>query len=560
MRIRKLYLAATVVAATAALAACAGPVPPNTDNDPPPEEPEVVALKQLTADGDTVKNSDGETILLRGVNAGGLFVTEHWMTGFVYGSSPSNDFRSLTQTFISRFGEENTKELWREYRDNWWSDADFEICERMGINCIRLPFTYMTLDFAAVRDNDYADAGKAYDFTLLDDFVEKAAARGIYTILDMHGAYGSQNGQDHSGQIIGSASDVGFYSDERMMKLTADMWTAIAEHYADNPAVAGYDILNEPGEKAGLTSERHFECFDMLYDAIRSKDEKHIVIIESCWDGKDLPKPETYGWENCMYSFHHYPGDKLTVNEHGTSWNDKLDGVEEQKFGLPLQMGEFTNYGSTEKWDYTLDLMNRRGWHWTSWTYKIWGNMPWGVVNIRGANDQKVNATNDEYADILAKFALLRTGGEASKLYAFGSGENTRSLESIIKQYATAPLTDIPNSGEYDFTVNEMYVTATDRLGVTTDYNARRTVKITNAAVGGATVTVGGKQMYVGAGGAVMCGTPQTQSSAKFDAVMTASGEIAFVSRSTCKYLRLAGETFVADATTISEACKFAAE
>ena len=164
-----------------------------------PKPPAKTLLPKLTVDGTKVVDPDGEEVFLRGINAGGLFVTEHWMTGFKYGSTPSNDYRSLTQTFIERFGEEQTKELWAEYRADWWSDTDFEICENMGINVIRLPFSYMNVDFAAVTD--YSEAGKNYDFSDIDDFVERAARHGIYTILDLHGAYGSQNGQDHSGQI-----------------------------------------------------------------------------------------------------------------------------------------------------------------------------------------------------------------------------------------------------------------------------------------------------------------------------------------------------------------------
>ena len=75
----------------------------------------------LTVEGSLVKNGNDETVQLRGVNAGGLLVTEHWMTGFLYGKTPSNDYRSLTQTFIQRFGEKKTKKLWTEYRANWWT-------------------------------------------------------------------------------------------------------------------------------------------------------------------------------------------------------------------------------------------------------------------------------------------------------------------------------------------------------------------------------------------------------------------------------------------------------
>ncbi len=392
----------------------------------------------LTVEGSLVKNGNDETVQLRGVNAGGLLVTEHWMTGFLYGKTPSNDYRSLTQTFIQRFGEKKTKKLWTEYRANWWTENDFKYCAEMGFNVIRLPFTYMNLDFAAVTD--YANAGKQYDFTVLDDFVETAAKYGMYTILDMHGAYGSQNGQDHSGQIIGTAEEVDFYTNERMISLTCDLWKAIAERYQDHPAVAGYDILNEPGEKAGTTSKRHWDIYDRIYKSIRSVDKRHIVIFESCWDGKNLPHPSEYGWKNCMYSFHHYAGDKIDVNTHMASWQNKMTDIESRNFGVPLQMGEFTCYTNAEKWEKTLTLLNDHNWHWASWTYKIWGNNAWGVMNIRGSNDDKVNAAEDTYETILKKFKILLTDGSYTQNYTFTkkneSGENEvyKTLEEIYKE------------------------------------------------------------------------------------------------------------------------------
>ena len=148
-------------------------------------------LPMVTTDGEKLVDEQGNEVIMRGINAGGLFVTEHWMTGFNK-SNPKNDYLSLSRTFISRFGEEDTKRLWEEYRSNWWTDEDFENCAEMGINVIRLPFTYMNVDFAAITDLE--NAGQSYDFSALDEFVEAAAEHGIYTILDLHGAYGSQNG------------------------------------------------------------------------------------------------------------------------------------------------------------------------------------------------------------------------------------------------------------------------------------------------------------------------------------------------------------------------------
>lgn len=421
-----LWVAILLIFSMLAVAACKPIVP----NDPvQPNDPDSTVLSKLTATNGKVTNADGKEVLLRGTNVGGLFVTEHWMTGFVYGGSPSNDYRSLTQTFIKRFGEEKTKALWAEYRSDWWQEVDLKICADMGFNVLRLPFTYMNVDFAAVTD--YENAGKQYDFSDLDNFVNTAAKYGMYTILDLHGAYGSQNGQDHSGQIIDNVSDVDFYSNEQMMSLTIKLWGALASHFKGNTNVAGYDILNEPGEKAGVTSKRHWDFYDRVYKAIRAKGDEHIVIFESCWDAANLPRVEQYGWTNCMYSFHHYAGDKLSYTDYCNSWNYKLSSVASKNFGVPLFMGEFTNYKFYDNWRYTLNLLNKSDWHWTTWTYKVWNNSAWGVVNVRGSGDDKVRADTDSYEDIIKKFGYLRT--EFCQKYTFSNGI---TLENLLTEFA----------------------------------------------------------------------------------------------------------------------------
>lgn len=386
-------------------------------------------LPMVTTDGEKLVDEQGNEVIMRGINAGGLFVTEHWMTGFNK-SNPKNDYLSLSRTFISRFGEEDTKRLWQTYRQNWWSDADFENCAEMGINVIRLPFTYMNVDFAAITDLE--NAGQSYDFSALDEFVEAAAEHGIYTILDLHGAYGSQNGQDHSGQIFDTAEEVTFYENEQLISLTVKLWGALADHFRTNSNVIGYDILNEPGEKAGLTEKRHWDCFDRIYDAIRATGDRHIVIFESCWGGANLPQPSEYGWETCIYSFHHYSGDNISYEQFCESWDSKIAEIESWDFGVPLYMGEFTAYGKEARWwDYALSLLNEHGWHWTSWTYKVWGSMAWGVVNVPNDGAYKVNPDDDEYEDILAKFEHLDTSGCVR--YTFSDG---RTLFDIISTYS----------------------------------------------------------------------------------------------------------------------------
>lgn len=383
------------------------------------------SLSFLKTEGKKIVNAEGEEVVLRGVNAGGLGVIEQWMTGFAHSSAEDSpyvcrDFYTTSKVFLDRFGLQETETIWSAYQTYWWTDEDFEHCRDMGMNVIRLPFTYMNVDFDALVSEDKVGD---YDFTFLDEFVDRAESFGLYTILDLHGAYGSQNGQDHSGQTIDSVQDVTFYSNETMLSRTADMWGAIAAHFKDHPAVAGYDLLNEPGEKAGTTSEPHFRAMDRFYRAIRAAGDEHIVIFESCWAGSNLPMPEEYGWENCVYEFHHYTGCAGTgrEEEHKKSFEDRITEVESRNFGVPLYMGEFTCYTSREQWEYTLMLLNRNGWHWTTWTYKIWGSSGWGIYNIITEGQEKINAHTDELDTIYSKLRRIQTG-VYTRQYIFAEG------------------------------------------------------------------------------------------------------------------------------------------
>lgn len=391
-------------------------------------------LSFLKVDGDKIVNNKGNSVHLHGVNAGGLGVIEQWMTGFASSSTPESDYVAIdhyttSKVWIERFGYDETLSLWELYQESWWSEQDFINCKNMGINVIRLPFTYMNVDFGAVMD--FNEAG-TYDFTFLDNFVSTAEKYGIYTILDLHGAYGSQNGQDHSGQTFDSAEEVTFYSNERLLSLTTNLWGAIAEHYKDNPAIAGYDLLNEPLEKAqGVTTKRHWDALDRFYKAIREVDNNHIVIFESCWGGSGLPQPSLYNWNNCMYSFHHYTGAVDNYIEHKYSFEASVLEIESQNFGVPLFMGEFTAYNNEQSWEFTLDYLNNRKWHWTSWTYKVWNSSGWGIYNIKGNKEIKIDAHNDDLDLIIYKFQNNATKTNAVP-YTFESG---KTLIDVFVKY-----------------------------------------------------------------------------------------------------------------------------
>lgn len=347
----------------------------------------------LKTSGTNIRNNSGmgDIVYLRGTNAGGWLVQEEWM-------NPTNapDQKTMMDTFTSRFGATARDELIAVYEDNYWTEADFDNCANMGMSVIRLPFTYMNL----VDDNHNL---KTNAFARLDWFVENCAERGIYVILDLHGAFGSQNGMDHSGEVNDGYQ---LYWNDYNRNKTVWLWEQLAEHYKGNPAVAGYDILNEPGPKAGLTGKDQWDFYDVIYDAIRAIDADHIIIMESCWNPSDLPSPSTYSWTNVMYEYHYYDWDHVTDAEgQKTYTNQKVTDVNNANYGVPTFVGEFTCFGEESAWNYAISTYNNNGWHWTSWAYKsVSAYGSWGIYNH---NPEKVDIYNDSYDTIKQKWSTV---------------------------------------------------------------------------------------------------------------------------------------------------------
>ena len=208
----------------------------------------------------------------------------------------------------------------------------------------------------------------------------------------------------------------------------------IAKHYKGVNSIAAYDILNEPGEKAGITTERHFQFFDKVYEAIRKVDTDRPIIMESCWDGSNLPNPSVYQWNDVIYSFHHYTGDSNSES-HIASFQSKLNGVYGQDYygSVPLQMGEFNCYGNVNSWKGTLSLLNQEKWHWSSWTYKLNvvnnGYPGWGIYYT---HQDYIYFDTDSYEDILNKISGLDSNDESVTKMTF---DNSATLERIMRTY-----------------------------------------------------------------------------------------------------------------------------
>ena len=117
-------------------------------------------------------------------------------------------------------------------------------------------------------------------FELTDSVISWCAQNEMYVILDLHAAPGGQ-GQDAAISDYDPTKPSLWESKDNRDKMVA-LWKKIAERYADEQWVAGYDLLNEPNwELPGNVLLR--ELYEEATDSIRTVDTTHMLIIEGNW-------------------------------------------------------------------------------------------------------------------------------------------------------------------------------------------------------------------------------------------------------------------------------------
>ena len=160
-----------------------------------PCKPESTFLK---TNGKQIKDNygTGTAVSLRGINLGGWLVQEPWMCNTGEGVV---DEYTLRHTLAARFDQDKMWDLLNAYRDAYLQEADFRNIKDAGMNVVRIPINYMDyMDFDGTMRTSVP--GQTSIWSRLDWAVEQAGKRGIYSIIDLHAAQGSQNGFDNSGQ------------------------------------------------------------------------------------------------------------------------------------------------------------------------------------------------------------------------------------------------------------------------------------------------------------------------------------------------------------------------
>ncbi|BCM89238.1 hypothetical protein IAD21_01083 [Abditibacteriota bacterium] len=362
-------------------------------------------LPFLKAEGTRIVTSAGHPVVLRGFNLGNWLVEEMWLSPFDTDPPAGSEFKKINdhvrlhQTFVARFGQEKADRLLDSWRANFLTSEDFARLKAEGVNCVRLPFTY---------DLESEPGGL---FRWLDFAVAQARVNGIYVILDLHGAPGRQGIEHHTGEEGVNQ----FFADAKFRAQTVQLWGKIAAHYKDEPAVAGYDLLNEP-VSAPNASSLHF-VHSTLYEAVRAVDPNHIVIIEDGYKNLDqMPDPRIMGWKNVMYSMHSYKFDAKTADDydgHLKWWVMAQSKGVQDKWQVPVYVGEWNlePHGNPEKARMYAQTFDAANISWSLWTYKTtskWGGSMWGLYTPK-TGLKAINPFTDSFEQIEAAMPEIRT-------------------------------------------------------------------------------------------------------------------------------------------------------
>src|ERR1700687_1328006 len=189
--------------------------------------------KFVTTRGKEFISPAGKPLLLKGINLGNWLLPEGYMFKFKTASSPR-----LIQTVVNELvGEDEGRRFWKAYRENYITREDIHFIKQSGFNSVRVPFSYRL--FVSEGEQQKLE-GPGYE--LLDHVVDWCKKEDLYVILDLHAAPGGQTGDN----IDDSWGYPFLFESAESQELKANIWRKIAARYGDEPAVAGYDLLNEP--------------------------------------------------------------------------------------------------------------------------------------------------------------------------------------------------------------------------------------------------------------------------------------------------------------------------
>jgi endoglucanase len=294
-----------------------------------------------------IVDAAGRPLLIRATNLGNWLVPEGYMWLFEGGPQSPTEIRGLV---LELLGPEGSAAFWQKYRENYVTREDIALLRRAGFNAIRVPMHY------SLFESDDAEG-----FKPLDQLIVWCRAAGLFVVLDLHAAPGGQTGAN----IDDSAGYPWLYQSPREQDHLIAVWRRLATHYHDEPAVLGYDLLNEPIPHFPMLAPLNSllePLYKKLSGEIRKVDAHHILFLGGAqWDSNFSVFGKPFD-TNVAYTFHKYwtAPDESVIRQY-------LDFRE--RYDVPIWMGESGE--NTDEWiTQFVRTLEKNNIGWAFWPYK----------------------------------------------------------------------------------------------------------------------------------------------------------------------------------------------
>jgi endoglucanase len=269
-------------------------------------------------------------------------------------------------------------------------DAGMAQIAGFGFNTIRLPFSNQCIDQTApVSGIDVTRNPTLQNKTplqIMDAVIASAKAHGLQVILDQHRP------------DSGSQSELWYTPAYPESKWIAD-WVTLAKRYANNPAVIGADLHNEPHASAcwgcGDPARDWAAAATRAGNAVLAADPKLLILVEgieqqgngsSTWWGGGLSDAAAHPISlavahQLVYSPHDYPASIYNQTWFSApNYPANLPGVWDRNWGYlqknniaPVLLGEFgtkLETTSDQKWLQSMvGYLNATGMSFAYWSF-----------------------------------------------------------------------------------------------------------------------------------------------------------------------------------------------
>ncbi|CAD6566252.1 MAG: exo-1,3-beta-glucanase [Tremellales sp. Tagirdzhanova-0007] len=186
---------------------------------------------------------------IRGVNLGGWLLTEpcaaRRISPSIYSSGGLDEW-----SLCNELGKGDCLSTLKAHWDSFYTRDDFLAIKAAGLNALRIPIGYWAVDLL-----DYEPYVSGQYPYLIQAVNWAQEIGGISVLIDLHGAPGSQNGQDNSGLIGPVLFQTNTTNSDRTLRVLQNLTQEFSRD------VYGIEILNEPRVTPGNFTMTELKSF-----------------------------------------------------------------------------------------------------------------------------------------------------------------------------------------------------------------------------------------------------------------------------------------------------------